>query len=308
MTPRQLEAFRALMEGCTVTQAGERLGISQPAVSKLIFSLERECGFLLFRRDGGRLRVSAEAQMLYHDVEQLFVGIERVERAAADIRNLKRGQLSIVAMPALAQRLLPNIIAAFSRKHPDVHIVLQGRTSRNVADVLINQQADMGVAAWPVDHPNVNLEPLCQTQAVCALPVGHRLSGRSRIKIADLRDEPFIWLASEDHFRYAIEKTLERLKITPQIKIETHIGATACAFVASGAGVAIVDPFSASQFRADEITVRSLSPIIPFDVWLLLPTSRSPSRVTDKFVSALTKAVLLKATSQPFFTLRAPKS
>ena len=255
--------------------------------------------FMLFRRDGGRLRASTEAQMLYGDVERLFVGIEKVERAAADIRDLKRGQLSIVAMPALAQRLLPSIIAAFSRNHPDIRIVLQGRTSRNVAEIVTNQQADLGIAAWPIDHPNVRLEPLCQTHAVCAVPTGHRLANNRKIKIVDLRNEPFISLASEDHFRYAVERAFERLKVTRRIEIETHIGATACAFVANGAGVTIVDPFSASQFRSDEIAVRPLLPVIPFDAWLLFPTSRAASKVTTEFVSALTKAVHLQATS-PF--------
>lgn len=287
LNPRQLEAFRMLMNGCTVTEAGERLGISQPAVSKLIAAMERECGFALFLRKSGRLTPSPEARMLYAEVDRVFVGMDRITRVAADIRDLKRGQLTIAALPAMALRFLPAVITRFSRDRHALRITLQSRTSRNVAELVMDQQVDLGISAFPADHPGVRLENLYRTRAVCAMPVGHRLARRRIVRLADLRDEPFITLASDDVFRQSIDHMFGRLGIPRQIGIETHMGAVACAFVANGAGVAVVDPFSASQFRSDEIAVRPLEPLIPFDVWLLFPTSRELSQVTEAFVSAL---------------------
>lgn len=291
MIIRQLQAFSALMNGHTVTQAGERLGISQPAISKLIAAMERECGFPLFLRKRGRLSPSPEAKMLHAEIERVFVGIDRIEQAAADIRLLKRGQLSISALPAMALRFLPAVIAAFSHSHPDVRIVLHSHTSRSVVDHVANQQVDLGFGALSVDNPGVRFEYLCRTQAVCVLPIKHRLAARSVVRATDLRNEPFISLASEDHLRNTIDRLFDQLNIARQIEIETHIGATACAFVANGAGVTIVDPFSASQFRQDEVAVRPLEPVIPFDTWILYPAMRELSQVAIAFVTALRRAV-----------------
>jgi len=286
------------MDGNTVTQAGERLGISQPAVSKLIAGMERECGFVLFLRKRGRLLPSPEARMLSAEIERVFVGIDRIEQAAADIRLLKRGQLSVAALPALALRFLPGVIADFSRAHPDVRIVLQSHTSRSVVDHVANQQVDLGLGALSVENPGVRYEYLCRTQAVCVLPVDHKLVKRDTISTSDLRNEPFISLASEDHLRNAIDLAFEQLSIVRKIEIETHIGAIACAFVANGAGVTIVDPFSAFQFRHDEVAVRPLDPTIPFDTWVLYPMGRELSQVAIAFVASLRDAVQRLGLSQ----------
>jgi len=291
MIIRQLEAFRALMEGYTVTQAGERLYISQPAVSKLIARMEHECGFKLFLRERGRLAPTPEARMLYTEVQRVFVGIDKIEQAAADIRLFNRGQLSLAAMPALALRYLPGVIGEFSRSHPNIRIVLHSHTSRAVADHVANQQVDFGLGALYVDNPGIRHEHLCRTPAVCVLPVGHPLAERETVQIGDLRKEAFISLASEDHLRNAIDRAFEEGGVERNIEIETHIGSMACAFVANGVGVTVVDPFSAAQFRPDEVSVRPLMPTIPFDIWILYPTTRKLSQITLTFLETLRKAV-----------------
>src|SRR4051794_32383621 len=84
---RQIEAFHAVMETGSVTHAGARLGISQPAVSKLLKSFAESCGFKLFLRSNGRLLPTREARLVAAEVELLVSGTERVERVAAAVRN-----------------------------------------------------------------------------------------------------------------------------------------------------------------------------------------------------------------------------
>src|SRR5437868_6942450 len=100
MKIRQLEAFRAVMLCQTVTRAAEMLHISQPAATRLIADLEESVGFALFERVRGRLYPTAEAQVLYEEVQRSLVGVERIALAAQDIRELQRGSLQIAAAPA----------------------------------------------------------------------------------------------------------------------------------------------------------------------------------------------------------------
>ena len=91
MNIRQIEAFHAFMETGSVTHAGERLGISQPAVSKLLKGFGESCGFKLFMRSNGRLVPTLEARLVASEVEKLIAGTERIERVVAAVRNVDRG-------------------------------------------------------------------------------------------------------------------------------------------------------------------------------------------------------------------------
>ena len=88
---RQIEAFNAVIKCGSVTRAAESLFISQPAVTKLIRGFEDSCGFALFKRAGGRLHPTSEAQRLYLETEKLLTGVARVENIARSIRELERG-------------------------------------------------------------------------------------------------------------------------------------------------------------------------------------------------------------------------
>jgi len=87
ITSRQLEAFRAIMARGTVTAAAERLGVSQPAVSKILAGLEHEIGYPLFTRIKRRLAPTSEARLLEQEVTRLYHSLERVTEVAREIRE-----------------------------------------------------------------------------------------------------------------------------------------------------------------------------------------------------------------------------
>ena len=92
ITPRQLEAFAAVMERGTATAAAERLGVSQPAVSKILAGLELEIGYPLFTRIKRRLAPTSEAQLLAAEVTRLYRGLEQVSEVAREIERQKAAE------------------------------------------------------------------------------------------------------------------------------------------------------------------------------------------------------------------------
>ncbi len=288
---RQLEAFRAVIETGSVTRAAEMLRVSQPAVSKLLSALARECGFDLFRRLGNRLIPTAEAMALFGEVERLFVGVEHVARHAGDIRELRQGQLSIAAFPAIAARTLPCIITEFRGIHPGTAVSLVSRSSRTLVDWIAAQRADLGLGLMTVDIPGVQFEPLGSFPGVCVMHPDHRLARKPVIEACDLHGEPFIALGVEDRSRFRVDQAFESLSIRRNIIIEAQQSEAACAFAAAGAGVSIVEPFSASGFRQDELAVRPFHPTVRFDMWLLIASYIPRAHMTDAFVHFLREAV-----------------
>ena len=291
MNVRQIEAFRAVIETGSVTRAADAMGISQPAVSKLLAALARECGFDLFRRRGNRISPTAEAMALAGEVERVFVGVESVSRFAVDIRDLRAGQLSIAAFPAISARVLPPIITAFRTRHPAVAVSLVSRSSRPLVDWIAGQRADIGIGLMKAETPNVVYENLGSFAAVCVCHPKHPLAKKRVIHAADLAGENFIELGAEDRSRFRVDEAFEGLGIRRNLVIEAQQSEAACAFAAAGAGVSVVEPFSADGFRPHELAVRPFRPTVLFEMWLIVPTLRPRSRMADAFVQDLRDAL-----------------
>ncbi|QPC42794.1 LysR family transcriptional regulator [Kaustia mangrovi] len=290
MNLRQIEAFRRVLETGSVTRAAEALSISQPAVSKLLATLERTCGFALFHRTGGRLTPTREARLLAHEVERLFQDTERLDNIAQAIRDRRWGQLKVAGFPALSWRFLPRVLSPLLAERPDVHLALQSRTSPRIVELAIAQQIDVGFSLLPVDHPLVDCEKLCEFELVCALPKGHDLTRRRVIRPRDLTDVPFISLGREDRSRFIVDEAFHGRARRTHMQIEAQMAETACSFVASGLGVALVPPFAAEAFRSDGVEARRFTPSIRMAAWQLLPNSTPPAMITLEICDRLREA------------------
>lgn len=285
LTHRQIEAFRAVIETGKITTAADVLGTTQPSISKLIGDLERAAGFALFERRGRQVIPTSEALSVYEEVERSFVGMSEISRVIEDIRDFRTGSLLIAGMPALALKLLPDIIAEFIAVEPGITVSLRTRSSQAVLRHLSSQQFDLGFAALETDHPAVTRRPILVTGMLAVLPVGHPLERKDVLESADFDEQPFIALGAEIGTRSETDQFLSAGAARPRIVAEAQLSASICELVAAGAGVSIVEPVTATHFaRAGRLVTRPLSPEQPFRYDLLLPALRKPSRVAERFL------------------------
>jgi DNA-binding transcriptional LysR family regulator len=301
LNTRQLEALAAVIETGTVTAAATRLRVTQPAVSNLIANLERATGLVLFRRERKRLQPTAEARILYAEIEKIFHGASHIARVASEIRALRSGSITIASLPSFGLHELPRIIAEFIKARPNINIILQVRDSPKVVEWAIAQQIDLGISKLGSDHPAVRSELLIETSGVCVLPNGHRLADSDLIKPADLEGERFVSLGWEDRSRHLIDQVFDRAGVTRQLPVETQLSEVACSFVENGTGVSIVDEFTAQEFsKRGALQARRFSPDISFDIRLLWPAFRAPSLILEHFVAFLREEV--RANSEEHYT------
>lgn len=287
MNIRQLEAFKAVMAMGSVSRAAELLCISQPAVSQHINQLELHCGFSLFERKGKRLHHTREAEALLVEVEAMFAGVNRVARVATALREQQWGALTIGAFPAIARRVLPQIVADYAIERPKVVFHLQSMRSRSLIDAVASDQLDFAISFIPGDRDEIVSTHLQTLKAVCILPVGHPLAEKAVIKAEDLAYEPFISLGPQDQSRMLIDKIFDDLQVPRKMQIETGQSETACTFVALGLGVSVVDPISAAGHREGDLIVKYFEPDITFNIWLIRPRMTVKSSVVDHFIDFL---------------------
>ena len=285
MKLRQLEAFRAVMLCATVTRASEMLHISQPATTRLLADLEISLGFPLFKREKKRLHPTAEAQALFEEVQRSLSGMDRIARAADEIRALQRGTLQIVAAPALAHSFLPHATAEYLKKHSGAQVSLLAHSSRTVVDMVVGQRCDVGFAILRMDQPSTHGERLFSTKMVCAMPGGHRLASRSQIVPKDLAGERLIAYPRNLESRLELDALFASHGVSLEVQIETQVSYVVCSFVEAGAGVAIVDAITALAYRGDGVVFRPFDSTVAAHYSVLIPSQRPPALLLPSFVA-----------------------
>jgi len=288
---RHIEAFRAVMVAGSVVGAAKLLNVTQPGVSRTIGLLELRLGYALFERRGRRLVPTAEAEALYREIEQVYSGIERIAHVAQDIRLQRAGALRVATLPALAQWLVPHVIARFQRDRPSVTVFLQSLPSRQIADLVSTRQFDVGVVELPLSVPAIEVEPLAPVPTMAVLPAGHRLANRRRLSLADFDGERMVLLSAHSYVRYQIDDAFSTAKVAPQVVAETPSSSIACALVAAGAGISLVSKWTAEPFAGPGIVVRPVKEALVSRYAIIFPAGRARSRLAEAFADDLRAAM-----------------
>src|SRR6185369_7499521 len=194
LNPRQIEAFRAVILTGGVGAAAALINVTQPAVSRMLRDLQSHLGLTLFQRRGTGLVPTSEALSLYAEVERAFVGLDRIEQTAAELRTRRAGLLRIAALPALANGFLPRFVGQFLAERPKLDIVLLGLVSHAVVASVAQGQCDLGFAEATFEHVAIQKEPMPAAPVVAVLPQNHRLVGRRKLRPGDFEGENFISL------------------------------------------------------------------------------------------------------------------
>lgn len=280
---RQLEAFNAVVAMGTTVKAAELLGISQPAISRLIKQLELETKLQLFDRNGGRMYLTREGSTFHREVDRSFLSLRKLELIAHEIRAYENGQLRVGALPALGFSLMPEVAAEFVRNNPNIVIKMETTSSATIRDLVANSQFDMGFVADEVDISGLVVERFAAPPVVCIMPRGHKLTEKSVITPQDLENEAFISLSSVDRTRRRIDLLFEKLNIHRRIVLETHFALSVCQMVAKGVGIGLINPYSLGSVDAGAVVARAFSPRINFNTMMVYPPDRALNLPTQAF-------------------------
>jgi len=240
------------------------LEVTQPVVTRLIADLEERIAIPLFTRTKGRLLPTPEAVLLFSDVNQSLVSIERIANAASNMKALKLGHLEIAAAPNMALTFLPHAIASFTREHSDALVTMHMHSSPTVLNMVQENRCDLGFAIVPMRTTrHGNSEILLSAKSVGVVPMGHRLANRKILRPEDFEGESFISYPPLMESRLQIDSLMLSYGVNRRINVETQISAGVAKLVEAGAGVSIIDPLTASFYTG------GLLKFIPFEADLV---------------------------------------
>ncbi|MDF2116277.1 LysR substrate-binding domain-containing protein [Roseiarcaceae bacterium H3SJ34-1] len=291
LKPHQLEVFSAIVSAGSITGAAKLLNISQPGVSRSLADFEREIGFALFVRDKKRLFITPEGSAFYEELTRSYTGLDRLAKAAQEIRQMRRGHLRILAMPALCYGAVPRAIKTFLDRHDALHINFEAQNSQRVVESIASQYIDIGIAQVPASYPGVAVHSSFRSDCVCVMPVGHPLCSRKVVRPADLQNQAFVTLPVNSMAGQQIGHLLAEAGINVVARMETLTSFAACAMVAEGVGIAIVDAFTASAVARGRIEQRPFRPNVNFGFRLIYPEHRILSSAAHTLLEHLAKSL-----------------
>ena len=293
ITFRQIDAFRAVMLAGTAVGAAKMLGISQPAISRLIADLERDIGYPLFERDGRRIRPTAKAQLLMEEVRRALIGLEQIRDAAIEIGRLGYARLRLVSIPSVASTIAVDLIDRFAAENEETFVSLEVQSSDSALEWVISQQCDLGIAAVNLESAAIESRVVEVGASVCILPRGHRLAGAERIVPEMLEGESFVSFRPDSIFRREVDAIFEAAGVSRRMIFEARTSDTVRALVATGRGVAIVGPLALSRGAAEdgdhEVVVRPFVPAPAVALSIMWPAQRALSAPARAFLAVAGK-------------------
>jgi DNA-binding transcriptional LysR family regulator len=284
---RQVDAFRAVFQTSSMTAAGALMGITQPAVSRLIRDLEAEIGLTLFDRSVGRLTPTPDAVALFREVERSYQGLDRVAHAAAELGRRREGELRIAASVAPSFYGLPPVLTRFRSAWPGVRLSLHTASSPEVLDLVAMRHYDLGVGVLPAGGPGVAIEALAVQNAVCVLPARHPLASCAVLRASDLAGVPMLMISDYSYLRQRIMQNFAAAGVQPDIVFESSFSAPICAMVAEGVGISILDPLTARAYAGPTLAIRPFEPAVPYELKLVLPAGQPCSDRAHAFIMLL---------------------
>jgi DNA-binding transcriptional LysR family regulator len=296
---RQIEVFRAIMLTRTMSAAALMLNSSQPGLSRMIKHLEGRLGFLLFDRVHGRLAPTAEAHALFSEIEHIHHSIENLDHIVARLAAGENLVFRLSASPSLGRGLAPELLRELREAHPRLIIQFDVLSVEQVSDYLIAGRTEYALTIYSIEHPNLVSTRLGSTPLVAVLPVRHRLASAAPLSIRDLADERLVSFDPTTPHGRAISKMATDANVALNISTRVRFAETACAFVARGLGVTIVDAETANDSGFAGIISRPLRDAVSMPIYLHRSRTAPRSTANATFERLCRKrAVALLSTSR----------
>jgi DNA-binding transcriptional LysR family regulator len=289
MDTRQLAAFCAVVERKSFSQAAERLGVTQPAVSLQIRSLEQRLGRQLLDRSGRRVEPTEAGRRLYASAQRVLAAEEHLlEDLDADDEGAITGTLELGASTGPGGTVVPLLLCEFQEQHPDVRVRLMVSDTQTVVDRVAERELELGIVGAGRRHRGVAFEPFFRDEVVLACSADHRFAGNT-VSLDDLKGEKLIVMQEGAGVRQVIEDELRKggMRLRDlDVRLELGLQESARSAVIGGYGVTFI---SRSAIEADlaagTVAVGRVEGLEPSrEISLVRSAGRAETRVAQAFV------------------------
>jgi DNA-binding transcriptional LysR family regulator len=284
MDLRQLEIIRAIADTGSFTAAGEKLHVSQSAISRQIILLEEELGEPVFHRIGRRIRITPAGESLLQLSHRVFQDLHETVSGISDKRESLRGTMRLVGGMTVCLYVFPALLAEVRRIHPNLDLkITVGSAERSIA-MLRAGAGDLGMITLPVEATDLIAVPVLEEELLLITYPSHPLAKKKSIAPADLDKQAFVLFETGSITRRLVEAFFTREGIHPEIIMETENVEIIKAMVRHGLGISIIPwQAAAADVRAGHLFCSRIAghSLVRQTGWLYPKMSRLPRTVSE---------------------------
>jgi DNA-binding transcriptional LysR family regulator len=284
MDLRQLEIIRAIADSGSFTAAGEKLHVSQSAISRQILLLEDELGEPVFHRIGRRIRITPAGESLLQLSNRVFQDLQETVSAISDKQESLKGTMRLVGGMTVCLYVFPALLAEVRQVHPHLDLkITVGSAERSIA-MLRSGAGDLGLITLPVEATDLVSVPVLEEELLLVTYPAHPFARKKTITPADLKGQHFVLFETGSITRKLVEEFFTRERITPEIVMETENVEIIKAMVRHGLGISIIPwQAAAADVRAKQLYCRRIAgqALKRQTGWLYPKMSRLPRTVQE---------------------------
>ena len=289
MDTRQLAAFCEVVERRSFSEAAGRLGVTQPAVSQQVRSLEQRLGVQLLDRSGRRVEPTEAGLRLYRGAQKLLALEEQLLGEIAEPEGPLHGTLELGASTGPAAIVVPLLLCEFQRANPELRVQLSVFDTQSVVEQVAERRLELGIVGAARRYRSVAFEPFFRDEVILACPPGHPFAGRT-VELAELDQGPLILMQHGAGVRQMVEDELRRSgrKVRDlEAPLELGLQESVRTAIQAGYGVGFISRRAVeSELAAGtlaEARVRGLD--LARDIFIVRAAGRTGSNAAQAFVA-----------------------
>ena len=289
---KRLRVLREVAAKGSFSAAAESLAYTQSAISQQIAALEREAGTRLVDRSARGVRLTEAGRALVRHADVILARLDDAEAELAAIAGLRQGRLRLVSFASAGATVMPRAIAAFRAQHPAIDLSLEPADPDEALQKLKAGECDIALTIdapfCAVEDDGIEQVHLLDDPMYVAMPAGHRLASKPRIRLGDLRDDAWIGGSSTGcPDTMILLRACNTAGFEPKIAFHSDDYLAIQGFVAAGVGVSLIPDLALLAVR-DDVAIRAVTtrpPVRRINVATLRDGYRSPA--VDAMIAVL---------------------
>lgn len=289
MDLRHLLTLRTVVDKGSFSHAAEELGVSQPAVSFQIRSLEERMGQRLLDRSGRRVTLTDAGRVVDGYARRMLALDDDLVREMSHLSDHISGPLVLGSSTGPGELLLPRLLGGFKSDNPEVEVSLVVQDTQTVCDRVLDDDLELGVVGAARPHRGLLFEPFVRDELVVICPPSHPLANTGRIDLAALAAQPMILQQRGSGVRAVLEAAFRAAGIRMRdvdVTLELGLQQSVRAAVLDGLGITVISRLAVERDIAEKrlVALEVMGAVLARDFSLVRHAGRTPSRVSEGFV------------------------
>ncbi|WP_445491082.1 LysR substrate-binding domain-containing protein [Niallia sp. 03133] len=289
MEIRQLKYFIEVVKHKNITKASESLHISQPALSKVIKSLEEEIGITLIHRSNKTHELTDAGQIVFDYAKKIIAQVDEMSTTLLDMTNLRRGSINIGIPPIIGSLFFPRVIASFHRSYPNIQINIKEYGAAKVAKSVEAGEFEIGVSVLPISNDALNIFPFVQEEMKLIVNEQHPLSSRKVVHMKELKEEEFIFYSEEFALYEIMRKKCIHAGFEPNIIFRSSQWDFIVEIVAANLGITMLPQSICNRTNNSQVSIIDLKPVTKWELAIITKKDRYLTEAGRRFIDFVLK-------------------